>query len=244
MSAAETDRREISVGTSELPTGMARRHYFQKLRFLEARLPGDHIPGARVLERWLSEARGPARFALIAPRELCELHSPAEASIERMTVARLAEAAAAVKAAAIVFLTPSQVTPSSAHRDALRRFFREVALGDLFPGVVRVWQADGLWRPAVAAHVAEELGVVPAIDPLAPDPLSEGPPPPPTETAYVRVPGLGRANRPLGDDDLSRLAEWLEPCRRGFVAFDTPAKLRDAVGLSRWVGSSGASAWN
>ena len=55
---------------------------------------------------------------------------------------------------------------------------------------------------------------------------------------------MGRPSRPLGDDDLARLAEWLEPCQRGFVSFDTPAKLRDALGLARWVGDSAVAARN
>jgi uncharacterized protein YecE (DUF72 family) len=245
MSGPDGERREISVGCAELPAGMARRTYFQKLRFLEARLPSDQVPGERILRRWRTEAGGDGRFALVAPRELCDLHLPAADSGGHAALARrLAECAQVVHAAAVVFATPTQVTPSSTHRDSLKRFFDTIATADMFGAAVRVWQPDGLWRPPVAARVARELGVVPAQDPLAPDPLEEGGAPPPGEIAYVRVPGLGRANRPLGDDDLSRLAEWLEPCRRGFVVFDTPAKLRDAVGLSRWVGSSGAAAWN
>lgn len=245
MSGSDAERREISVGCAELPAGMARRLYFQKVRFLEARLPGDQIPGERILRRWRTEAGAEGRFSLVAPRELCELHLPAADTVGHAALARrLADAAKQLSAAAVVFATPTQVTPSSTHRDALRRFFEEVATAELFGGVVRVWQPDGLWRPPILARVARELGVVPAQDPLAPDPLEEGVAPPPGDVAYVRVPGLGRANRPLGDDDLSRLAEWLEPCRRGFVVFDTPAKLRDAIGLSRWVGSSGATSWN
>lgn len=245
MSGADAERREISVGCAELPSGMARRLYFHKLRFLEARLPSDQIPGERILRRWRAEAGEAGRFALVAPRELCDLHLPtADLPGHAALALRLSECAAVLQAAAVVFATPTQVTPSASHRDALKRFFDEVATAERFPGAARVWQPDGLWRPPVVARVARELGVVPAQDPLAPDPLEEGGAPPPGEIAYVRVPGLGRANRPLGDDDLARLAEWLEPCRRGFVVFDTPAKLRDAVGLSRWVGSSGAKSWN
>jgi hypothetical protein len=91
--------------------------------------------------------------------------------------------------------------------------------------------------------VAAELVVIAAQDPLAEDSLDEGPVPGPGPVAYARVTGLGRSGRPLAEDDLARLAEWLEPCRRAFVSLATTARLRDAQGLARWVGGL-ASSWN
>ena len=235
------EHRAISVGCAELPPGMARKVYFQKLQFLETRLPGDETPGERILRRWRQEAGGPGRFALVAPRDLCDPSGAREASIaaeKRVRAGELARAAAELGAAAVVFPTPPEITPGSAHRDRLRWLFEEVASSERFGDIVRVWQADGLWRPAVAAGVAEELGVVAAQDPLAEDSIGEGPVPEAGPVAYARVTGLGRSGRPLAEDDLARLAEWLEPCRRAFVAFATTARLRDAQGLARWVGGS------
>src|SRR5690606_3934865 len=136
------------------------------------------------------------------------------------------------------------VTPSTAHRDRLRWLFEEVAPAERMGGALRVWQPDGLWRPAVAHRVAGELGVVAVQDPLAEDVLDEGPLPEPGPIAYVRVLGLGRSGRPLGEDDLARIAEWLEPCRRALVAFGTTARLRDATALARWVGGAAPAGWN
>jgi uncharacterized protein YecE (DUF72 family) len=247
VSAVEEVRREISVGCVDLPHGMSRRVYFQKLRFLETRLPADEVPSERIMRRWRNESGGPGRFAIVAPRDLCEPagpESPTERAAASARASLLASGARHAGAAAVLFMTPPSLTPSSAHRDRLRRLFEDVAGPDRFVGLVRVWQPDGLWRPALAARVARELDVVAACDPLAADAFDDGGPPPPGDIAYARVGGMGRPSRPLGDDDLARLAEWLEPCQRGFVSFDTPAKLRDAQGLARWVGDSAVAARN
>jgi uncharacterized protein YecE (DUF72 family) len=244
--ADETDpRREIAVGTTELPPGMVRRAYFQKLRFLEARLPGDQIPSDRILRRWRNDSGGEGRFSLLAPRELCELaRLPDSLADMRVLAGRLVAAARMVGAVALVFLTPSDVTPSSPHRDRLRQLFEEIAGAELCGDLLRVWQAAGLWRPGVADRLARDLGVIAAQDPLASRLVDEDPLPRPEKLAYARVAGFGRPARPLGQDDLARLSDWLDPCRRAFVAFNTPAKLRDATGLARWVGSSARATWN
>src|SRR5690606_9577700 len=145
-------RREIFVGCAELPPGMSRTVYFQKLRFLETRLPGDELPGERVLRRWRADAGGAGRFAIVAPRELCDLSGSLEARrADRVALAdRLGRAAAELGAAAVVFPTAPEVTPSTAHRDRLRWLFEEVAPAERMGGALRVWQPDGLWRPAVA----------------------------------------------------------------------------------------------
>lgn len=247
-SAIDEARRDISVGCVDLPHGMSRRVYFQKLRFLETRLPADEVPSERIMRRWRTESGGAGRFAVVAPRDLCEPASGPESATERAAVvARASLLAAGARhsgAAAVLFTTPPSLTPSTAHRDRLRRLFEDIAGPDRFAGLVRVWQPDGLWRPALAARLASDLGVVAACDPLAADVFDDGGPPPAGDIAYARIGGMGRPSRPLGDDDLARLAEWLEPCQRGFVAFDTPAKLRDAQGLARWVGDSAVAARN
>lgn len=244
----EEARREISVGCVDLPHGMSRRVYFQKLRFLETRLPADEVPSERIMRRWRNEAGGAGRFAIVAPRDLYEPPTSPESAPERAAIAAraslLASGARQAGAVAVLFATPPSLTPSTAHRDRLRRLFEDIAGPDRFSGLCRIWQPDGLWRPALAARLARELGVVAACDPLAADAFDDGGPPPPGAIAYARVGGMGRPSRALGDDDLARLAEWLEPCQRGFVAFDTPAKLRDAQGLARWVGDSAVAARN
>ena len=227
----------IHVGCAELPPGMNRAAYFRRLSFLEMRLQGEHPPARRVAERWRAEA-GDGVLGLVAPRALCSFHlagGTSDAEVER-AVAELAETGHAAGAAAVVFATPPDLSPSSAHRDRLRWFFTDIASAARFGGdggIARIWQADGLWRPPVAAAFAEELGIVASVDPLAGDPLEEGIPEAPVALAYARVTGLGRPSRPLGTDDLERLAEWAAPSERAFIALATPTRFKDALALAR-----------
>ncbi len=228
----------IAVGCAELPPGMNRAAYFRKLHFLEMRLPGDDLPAPRVAERWRADA-GDGELALVAPRALSSFHQSANAAELDASVARFAETAAHAGAAAVVFATPPDLSPSSAHRDHLRHFFTDVASPARFAGndgtggAIRVWQPDGLWRPHVAAAFAAELGIVAAIDPLAGNPLEDGIPDAPDDVAYARVTGMGRPGQPLGADDLAQLADWAAASRRAFIAFATPSRLKDAIALAR-----------
>jgi uncharacterized protein YecE (DUF72 family) len=234
MTTSDSPHGAITVGCAELPPGMNRAAYFRALPLLEMRLPGDRIPPARVADRWASEAGRAGRIALVAPRSMMRFHqadADARAAIEE-TAVRLAETAVHTGAAALVFCTPPDLSPSSAHRDALRRFFGDTASPERF-AALRVWQPDGLWRPPSAAAFAAELGVIAAVDPLAPDPLEEGVPEAAADAAYARVTGLGRAGRPLGTDDLDRLVEWAASSQRAAIVFATPTRFRDAVALAR-----------
>jgi uncharacterized protein YecE (DUF72 family) len=232
----DSPRSSIAIGCAELPPGMGRTAYFRRLPFLEMRLPGDRAPAARVAERWREEA-GQGQLALVAPRALSSFHRPGGPGIDELarSANELAEVATRARVAAIVFVTPPDLSPSSANRDRLRDFFSTVAAPDRFGGdggPLRVWQPDGLWRPASAAAFADELGIVAAVDPLAGDPLEEGIPDA-GPVAYARVTGLGRPSRPLGTDDLERLVEWAAPSQRAFVVLATVTRLPDALALSR-----------
>ena len=225
----------ILVGCTDLPHGLSRRRFFASVGLLETHLPGDAVPSERVLDRWAAEAGERGSFALIAPRELCAAQragrDPAEA---RTRAERLAGAARRIRARAVVFATPAELRPSAAHRDSLRRLFAEEASPDLFGEVMRVWQPGGLWHGPEAAEMAAELGVVAAHDPLAEDVLDVGEPEP-GAWACARISGLGRPGRPLGEDDLLRVADWIAPAERGLITFATPSRFDDARGLAKLI---------
>lgn len=235
MNGSQTPSPRIAVGCAELPPGMSRAAYFHKLPLLEMKLPGDASPAARVAQRWAADAGERGQLSLVAPRWMAACHKGAERTASEVdaAVAGLAETALRARAAAVVFATPPDLSPSSAHRDALRGFFADVATAERFPGIARVWQPDGLWRPSPAAAFAAELGICAAVDPLAPDPLEDGLPDAPAEVAYARVTGLGRPGRPLGTDDLAELLEWAGASERAFVVFATTARFKDAIALAR-----------
>lgn len=236
MASPETSRAApaaILVGCTDLPHGLSRRRFFSAVGLLETHLPGDAVPSDRVLERWAAEAGERGSYALIAPRGLC---APGRAGANRDEIregaVRLAAAAGRLRARAVVFVTPAELSPSATHRERLRRLFGEDAPAELFGEVVRVWQPGGLWHGPEAAAMAEELGVVAAHDPLATDVLDVGDPEP-GDVACARVSGLGRPGRPLGEDDLMRVAEWIAPAERALVSFATPSRFDDARALEK-----------
>ncbi len=118
----------------------------------------------------------------------------------------------------VVLSTGVELTPGPRDREALAAFVDALRAGGVAP---LVWDAGGLWEADQAAELARKLGVLPAIDPLAPIP-SEGP------VAYARVRAIGVHTR-LGDGTMARIAEGL----LGLGAEDTYVALEAAEGPRR-----------
>jgi len=80
-----------------------------------------------------------------------------------------------------------------------------------------------VWQDDDAYALADELDLVLARDPLAPEPPElRG------DTGYFRLAGLGMARRSFSDDQLERLQCAVEDCSRAWVVFCNPDKFRDA----------------
>lgn len=117
-----------------------------------------------------------------------------------------------------------ELTPGARDREALEAFAGRAREAQIAP---LVWQAGGLWEAEEAIALAERLGIVPAIDPLAPA-LPRGP------VAYARVRAIGLHAR-LGDGTLARIAETLLalPAEDVFVAIDSGEGSRKARRLAQ-----------
>jgi uncharacterized protein YecE (DUF72 family) len=235
---------ELRTGCADLPPRMTHERYFSTFDFLETTLCSRAIPTAKVLRRWRTAAP-PRAYALVAPSALTATSGGTEAGVAEA----FASAAAALDAAAVVFRTPPEVTPSAAGRDILRRLFGDSAAAERFGGRDRVWQPGGLWDLGTSARFAAELDVLCAIDPLAQDPgvdlapalvahLERG-------VAYLRPTGLGRQRARLAAPDLEAIAALIEPLERSYVVF---ANL-DAPGTARafrkvWAALAGEASDN
>lgn len=210
---------------------MKRETYFQGLRFLEidALNQGASI---KSLRKWRRMAPG-ASFAL--------WFAPSGFSAEESE--RLVGATEALSAEAVVVRSPPELTPSALHRDRLRRWFGEEASPERLGGALQVWEPQGPWQPDQAVRFAEEMGVVLALDPLAPDPLGELQEllaePAAAGRAYYRLLGLGRARRRYPPEDLELLAELCrERADESWVAFAHLEKWRDALRFQEVLGVS------
>lgn len=252
----------IHVGCVDLPARLSRDRYYQRLAYLETSATLLGVPKASALARWRVEAGERGHVGLVAPQTITHRPGPkgyprhkaaltkqdlAQAGSFRATeliqreVAALAQAAEIAGASVILFRSPPDFAPSTANRDNMRAFFRDLAPPERFGSAVRVWEPQGLWEPETAARFAGELGVVLACDPLRNDPLGVEPAfysNLPGDDAYFRVTGMGLSRRRFDDYALEPLVEAAEAYRRVWIAFAHEGKYPDAIRLRATVEGS------
>lgn len=240
---------EARIGTVDIPDRMDRARYFKELDFLElsAMFAGPLKPS--VLTGW-ADLAPKGSIALVAPFVLTHRKAPKASKLwahdattgdfrdsapARVALAQLRAAVDQLGASHVVFKSPPLFAASSANRDALKRFFGELATEEAV-GTSRVWVPDGLWDLRTAITFANELEVICAWDPLVRDP---GQPPEvhydlELSELYLRITGLGRTG-PLRTerlDDLLMLLESYEDVP-ATIAFESPARWADARNLKK-----------
>ena len=253
----------IRVGCAGLPPRMARERYWRDLDFIESDVTYRDPPRRAALRGWRESAPQGALISLLAwqaithragrqgyalkgtpltPAELAATGNFRDSPTVRRAVEVMAEAVEATGAEAVVFRTPASFAPSAKNRDAMTRFFNEIATADALGGARRIWEPEGLWRPEEAIRLARELKLVVAVDPLARDPLEEQAPALayelPRELGYFRITGMGSSDRQIDSGDLELLAEFIEDFDRAWVVFANIAKFADARRFARTVGAA------
>jgi len=141
----------------------------------------------------------------------------------------LREAAEALEARGIVFRTPASFTPSEENRRNMTRFFSSLERG----GRHLIWDPEGVWQDEEISSVCDDLGLIPAQDPLLAS-SSAGKP------FYFRVKPKTRGRGAFRSDDFHRILESAEAGddghpREGFVIWDTPQADRDAKHFQDWL---------
>lgn len=234
----------VPIGTVDLPERVERARYFAELSYLElsAFFAAPLKPSA--VARW-AEAAPPGGLGLVAPWVLTQRKPPRgertwphdatvgdfrDSAPGRAALVALREAVTAITPAHVLFRSPALFAPSTANRELLERFFREVATAETV-GASRVWIPGGLWEPRAAVHFAADLGVTCAVDPLVHDPSqpAETYEDLPASALYFRIEGLGRAG-PIRSEKLEDLAALVEHYQ-GIdltIAFCSPARWQDA----------------
>jgi uncharacterized protein YecE (DUF72 family) len=239
--------RLVRVGTAGLPSGVARASYFEHLDLLETDVTFFEPPREVALRRWRTEAPAGCAFSALAwqlvthpagspgyprlgaplpPETAAQVGDFRDTPAVRAAWQRTLAATRALGAEVVLFQTPASFAPTEPNRTALRRFFGEVATdrGDL----VLAWEPAGLWEPAQASTLANELGLVYALDPLQLEV-----PPPDEPMAYFRLHGLGIYRGKLGDDLLELLADMVDGYDRAWVVFANVEKYGDAQRFHR-----------
>jgi len=244
----------VRIGSVDLPDRIDRERYFRELDFLElsALFAGPLKPSA--LAKW-AEVAPKASIALVAPWVLTHRKPPVSTSmwphdasvgdyrdsaLGRAALAQLAAAVTQLGASHVVFRSPPLFAASAANRDALKKFFSEIATVEAV-GAKRVWVPDGLWDLRTAIKLANELDVICSFDPLVRDPND-----PPevhddldVSELYLRIVGLGRSGpiRSERQDELVMLLEQYEDVP-ATIAFESPARWADARNLRKTIESA------
>jgi uncharacterized protein YecE (DUF72 family) len=241
------DERLIRVGCAGLPSGISRAAYFEHVDLLETDATFYEPPRDVALRRWHKEAPPGCAFATLAWQLIT--HEPGSPGYARLTQPLAADVAAqlggfrdtpavrdawqrtlasarALGAEVILFQTPASFAPTESNRTALRRFFSEVTAEH--DDLVLAWEPTGLWEPAQASALANELGLVYALDPLQLEV-----PPPDEPMAYFRLHALGIYRGKLGDDLLELLADMVDGYERAWVVFANVEKYGDAQRFHR-----------
>lgn len=133
---------------------------------------------------------------------------------------RTINAAGALGAKTLVFVTTPQVGPSRRGREAMERFFKKVDR----KGIQFVWEPHGPWEIEEIEEICQELDLVRSIDPLR-DPVLEG------KVAYARLGPFAAMGRSLADDELERIMDHLDSFDEAYCFFNTERAFRDAQRL-------------
>lgn len=253
--------KHVIVGCAGLPRGLGWPRYFQRLPYLEL---GALLAGpvrSTVLRRWRAAAPSTRAFGVVAPALITHTPGPRGYGLRgwpvpagrahevggfragpevALAVTAHLHALELLDAAAAIYRTPPDFSPSAANREVMRRFFTEVMPPAVAGDRVRVWQPSGLWEPPAALAFARELGILCALDPLGADPTHEhahlwaelaG------DDAYFVISGLTRGRR-TPPDRLEELAEIASRFQRAWVVFATSEPLPDAIRFSTMVSAT------
>uniref|UniRef100_A0A7C5ALC9 DUF72 domain-containing protein n=1 Tax=Desulfobacca acetoxidans TaxID=60893 RepID=A0A7C5ALC9_9BACT len=125
----------------------------------------------------------------------------------------------------ILFQCPASFTPALAHLQNLRQFFRTISREEF----IYAWEPRGDWPRELVMELCEELGLIPAVDPLVT-------PPYPQKPAYFRLHGMGSYRYNYSDPELARLAELLKGYTEAYVFFNNSNMWENARRfLTRWT---------
>ncbi len=241
--------RRWKIGCVGFP--LARAEYFEKLDAVEVQETFYDPPAPRVLARWRREA--PEGFAFAVRAWQLVTHPPSfhgYGRLQRKRSRSLAgrfghflpgedtdwawsvtrEAAEALGAEAVVFLSPASFSCTLENRRNFEAFFTRIDRGNFR----LVWDPQGLWSEQEMADLCARVDLTPAVDPFVSLP-------PPGAFFFCRMPRpRQRRTGRYTEDDFSRIFDRLAgeaslEDTPGMFIFDTPNAPGDALRFRRWL---------
>ncbi len=205
--------------------------YLSELRFAELALKAP-LPKASTLAKWRQNLPEVFEIGLRAPEECWRTESGPLREGDEIEAALgwLDEAADALRASMLVFVTGAAITTGARDRDRLRRYFERVPRK---ANRMIVWRPTGLWEPEAAQPMARELDLIAGFDAVD-DPV------PPGDVVYGTLVAEG-LRRSFSHSQLLEVSEKLRDSEasRAFISIDSPRSFREASSLQMLSEGSG-----
>jgi uncharacterized protein YecE (DUF72 family) len=222
----------VRIGCSGYPVD--RKRYQEALDFVELQDTRRALPKPEKFSRMRMSAVPGFRFAIVAPEALSDPEQAGELKGDprgygamRPTPENIAllerTVAAALRLDAVVRL---HTTPDlGAGPDAFERFRALLAAVDR-RGIPFAWESRGVLTGREIIRWAEQLDLVPVVDPFQ-DEAPSGP------LGYIRIHTLMTLTGNLHEDHYLKILQRAARHAETIVIFDTPNAFRDAVTLRR-----------
>ena len=141
---------------------------------------------------------------------------------------RTREAAAILRATAILFQCPASFRPTPENAAAMREFFATVER----PAHVQLmWEPRGAWPDELVLGLCTDLGLVHVPDPFLRPALTSSP-------TYWRLHGNKSHYASYTDDELRQLVEWLPESGEVYVMFNNIPRVGDSRRFLELIGAA------
>lgn len=142
---------------------------------------------------------------------------------------RTREIALAMRSRCVFFQCADTFEPTAANQDNLRSFFLRVReqAEHTRHSFTCAWSPPASWPDADIAVLANELGLLHAVDPFVRPPAT-------ADGCYFRLHGFKGYRHQYTDEELARLLEMLAPFQSGYCLFNNLHMRPDAARL-RWL---------
>ncbi len=215
----------IHIGCSGFPVPATR--YLREFLMTEVADTYLGVPGPALVRRWRREAPAGFIFTALCPKDLTAegLRPSAAAESAWGTFIPVARDLAAT---AVVFLSPTDLSPGKSSRAVVRSFFERFSDPSL---PQRVWEPPVAWETKDAEATVKELGVLVARDPYRHPAFGR------SSRGYFRLPGPAGHKSRYEDPALEAIAETVRASQSAetIVVFANVDMYADARRLRRLV---------
>jgi uncharacterized protein YecE (DUF72 family) len=193
----------LHVGLTSLSGDI--KNYKERFDLVELHPVDTSLPKPAALRKWRKAVPPAFVFSVVLPRVVSELVPGPE--LDAALAASL-EVATAVEARCVLLSTPPEVRPTSQNRKRIAALFERIPAD----GVVRCWEARGMWERDEVVATARAASVLPVFDATRDEPA-------PGPLVYTRMRSLGAATLPSAAA-VARMAGRLQGRREVFVAVE------------------------